>query len=221
MRLIAHRGFADEAPENTVAAVEYAAAQDADFVEFDVRRCGSGEVVVVHDETVDRVTDGTGRVADLSLSTLQSLSVLESDQSIPTLERVLDAVPSSLGVNVELKETGLAADVADALSSHDGEAMVSSFEEDALREMREADPSVSTAFLSDRFRDRPVKTAQRLDCDYVHPNYQLCLLSRLVERAHDTGIEVNVWTIRHGAIARLLGLRGVDGVTSDRSGILS
>ncbi|WP_435333392.1 glycerophosphodiester phosphodiesterase [Haloarchaeobius sp. TZWWS8] len=224
MRLIAHRGFAAEAPENTVAAVEYAAAHGADLVEIDVRRCASGEVVVVHDETVDRVTGATGRVADLPLDELRGFSVYDSDQSVPTLAELLDAIPPSLGVNVELKERGLAEDVADALSTfrrtHDGEVIVSSFDEDALREMRDADPDVPTAFLTDRLRERPVSTARELGCSYVHPHYQLCLFSRVVERAHAAGLEVNVWTIRHGSLARLLGFLGVDGVTSDRSDVL-
>ncbi|MCT9097317.1 glycerophosphodiester phosphodiesterase family protein [Haloarchaeobius sp. HME9146] len=220
MRLIAHRGFAEEAPENTVSAVEHAVAAGADVVEVDVRRCASGEVVVHHDETVDRVTDGSGAVADHTLAELQALSVLGSGQSVPSLAQVLDALPATIGVNVELKETGLAADVAALLADHEGEAMVSSFQEAALREMREADSTVPTAYLTDRFRDCPVSTARELGCSFVHPHYRLCLLSRLVERAHDAGMEVNVWTIRHGAIARLLAVRGVDGVTSDRSGIL-
>nr|WP_303647551.1 glycerophosphodiester phosphodiesterase [Haloarchaeobius amylolyticus] len=218
--MIAHRGFADEAPENTVPAVEHAVAAGADVVEVDVRRCASGEVVVHHDETVDRVTDGSGPVGAHTFDGLQALDVLDSGAGVPSLAQVLDAIPPEVAVNVELKETGVAADVAALLADHEGEAMVSSFDQQALREMREADAAVPTAFLTDRFRDRPVATARDLGCSYVHPHYRLCLLSRLVERAHDAGIEVNVWTIRHAAIARLLALRGVDGVTSDRSGIL-
>ncbi|WP_439026963.1 glycerophosphodiester phosphodiesterase [Haloarchaeobius sp. DT45] len=220
MRLIAHRGFASEAPENTVAAVEHAVSAGADVVEVDVRRCASGDVVVHHDETVDRVTDGRGPVSAHSFADLQGLTVLGSGDGVPSLSQVLDVLPADVGINVELKETGLAADVAALLADHEGDAMVSSFQEAALREMREADPSVPTAYLTDRFRDRPVSTARDLGCSFVHPHYRLCLLSRLVERAHDAGLEVNVWTIRHAAIARLLDLRGVDGVTSDRSGIL-
>ncbi|WP_440989337.1 glycerophosphodiester phosphodiesterase [Haloarchaeobius baliensis] len=220
MRLIAHRGFADEAPENTLAALDHAASSGADVMELDVRRCASGEVVVHHDETVDRVTDGAGRVADLTRDELAALDVLGSGEGVPTLAEVLDAVPGSLGLNVECKEVGVAADVAETLAAHDGDAMLSSFHQDALAAARDAAPSVPTAFLTDSLRNRPVKTATELDCDYVHPHYFLPLLSKLVPRAHDAGIEVNVWTIRSPAIVRLLGLRGVDGIVSDRSDVL-
>jgi len=76
MRLIAHRGFLSVNPENTVAAVEAAAAV-ADGIEIDVRRCGSGEPVVIHDETVDRVTDGRGAVDEHTVADLAALDVLE------------------------------------------------------------------------------------------------------------------------------------------------
>lgn len=220
VRLIAHRGFADEAPENTLAAVAHAASTGADVMELDVRRCASGEVVVCHDETVDRVTDGTGRVADLTLDELAALDVLGSGEGVPTLDAVLDAAPDSLALNVECKEPGVAAEAAALLAAHDGDAMLSSFETDALAAAREAAPSVPTAFLTDSLRDRPVTTAAELGCSYVHAHYLLPFLSRLVPRAHDADIEVNVWTVRSPSIVRLLGLRGVDGVVSDRSDVL-
>ncbi len=114
MRLIAHRGFAATAPENTIAAVQ-SAAEYADAVEFDVRRCGSGELVVIHDETVDRVTGGVGAVADSSLEELQSLTVLQSGERVPTLEEMLEVVPPSVEINLEMKELDIAADVLEAL----------------------------------------------------------------------------------------------------------
>jgi len=89
MRCIAHRGFAGEYAENTVGAVA-SAADIADWVEVDVRRCGTGELVVVHDETVDRVTDSTGEVAELSQAELAQLNVLRKRWGIPTLAEVLE-----------------------------------------------------------------------------------------------------------------------------------
>lgn len=220
VRLIAHRGFAAETPENTLAAVEHAASTDADVMEVDVRRCASGEVVVVHDETVDRVTDGSGRVADLDLATLSALDVLGTGEGVPTLDAVLDAAPDRLALNVECKEVGVAGEVASKLAAIDGDAMLSSFETEALERARDAAPDVPRAYLTDSLGDRPVATATALDCSFVHPHYLLPLLSRLVPRAHDAGIEVNVWTVASPSVVRLLGLRGVDGVVSDRSDVL-
>ena len=116
MRLIAHRGFAGVNPENTLTAVGEAATV-ADAVEVDIRRCATGELVVVHDETVDRVTDGEGPVADHSLAELRGLDVLGTGEGVPTLEAVLEAVPDGVGANVELKEPGTAADALAAMDA--------------------------------------------------------------------------------------------------------
>lgn len=219
MRVIAHRGFAAEAPENTIAAVRRA-GELADVVEIDVRRCASGELVVVHDATVDRVTDGSGAVREMTLSELQALDVRGSDESIPRLETAVDAVPPDVSVNLELKETGLAADALAVVADAPNDVVLSSFVRTALREVRDADPTVPTAFITSRLRDRPVRTALELDCEYVHPNYRLCFYSRLVSRAHEAGLGVNVWTVNRAWLARLLARRGVDGVATDRSGVV-
>ncbi|MCL9813326.1 glycerophosphodiester phosphodiesterase [Natranaeroarchaeum aerophilus] len=214
MRVIAHRGFAADAPENTVSAIERA-SRVADSIEFDVRRCGSGELVVVHDEQIDRVTDGTGRVGDLSLSELQSFKVLGSGESIPTLEDVLAAIPADVDLNVELKETDIAGDVLDVLGRVENDCIVSSFSADALREVRSLDRSVATAFISGRLRDEPIRRAVELGCEYVHPRFSLLLYSPLLSRARTVDLDVNVWTVNEPLLARAMAWRGVDGIATD------
>ncbi len=216
---IAHRGYAAEAPENTLAALRRAGRR-ADAVEIDVRRCGSGELVVIHDADVDRLTDGAGRVSDLSLSELRSLDVLGSDESIPTLAEALAALPANVAVNAELKDQGIAADAVDALEAVENPVIVSSFSERALRETRSTSASIPTAYLADRLRDRPVTTAVELDCRYVHPRYALCFYSPLVSRAHELGLGVNAWTVDDPLVVRALCRLGVDGVVTDRSGVV-
>ncbi|WP_254768077.1 glycerophosphodiester phosphodiesterase [Salinilacihabitans rarus] len=215
MRLIAHRGFAAAAPENTVAALR-SAAERADAVEFDVRRCGSGELVVVHDETVDRVTDGTGAVADLTLEELRSLTVGRSDERIPTLDEVLAALPPGVDVNLEVKAVGVAADVLDALDGVDNRVVVTSFLLPELRAVRDLDPEQPTGLLAGRSLDHPVTTAVELDCDVLGASSRRCLGTRLVSRAKHLGLEVHAWDVEKRLTATLLGLRGVDYVSSDR-----
>ncbi|QSG02186.1 glycerophosphodiester phosphodiesterase [Natranaeroarchaeum sulfidigenes] len=214
MRVIAHRGFAADAPENTVSAIERA-SRVADSIEFDVRRCGSGELVVVHDERIDRVTDGTGRVADLSLSELQSFDVLGSGESIPTLDDVLAAIATDVDINVELKETAIASDVLDALGRVENDCMVSSFSADALQAVRSHDRPVETAYISRWLRDQPVRRAIELDCEYVHPRFTLLLYSRVLSRPRSVDLEVNVWTVNEPLLARAMAWRGVDGIATD------
>ncbi|WP_247000117.1 glycerophosphodiester phosphodiesterase [Halosolutus gelatinilyticus] len=215
MRLIAHRGFASMAPENTIAALTSAAGR-ADAVEFDVRRCGSGELVVIHDETIDRVTGGIGTVADTGLDELRTYTVLESGERVPTLEEVLSALPPAVEINLEMKELGIAADILDAIEDVENRVVTTSFLAPELRTVREIDPSQPTGLLASRHLDAPVTTAVELDCDVIGANYWRCLTTRLVPRAKSLGLEVHSWSIERPLTAKLLELRGVDYVSADR-----
>ncbi|TYT63434.1 glycerophosphodiester phosphodiesterase [Natrialba swarupiae] len=215
MRLIAHRGFASESPENTIVAVR-SATEYADAVEFDVRRCGSGELVVIHDETIDRVTGGIGTVADSSLEELKTHTILESDERIPTLEEMLEAIPSTVEVNLEMKAPGIAADVLGVLEGVENRVVATSFLRQELRTIRDLDPTQPTGLLVSRRLESPVTTAVELDCDVIGANYWRCLGTRLVSRAKAVGLEVHAWTVERPLTAMLLGLRGVDCVSADR-----
>jgi glycerophosphoryl diester phosphodiesterase len=214
MRLIAHRGFAEVNPENTLQAIE-AAAGVADAVEVDVRRCGSGELVVIHDERVDRVTDGEGAVADHALAALRELDVLGTGEGVPTLEAVLETVPEAVGVNVELKERGTTADALERMSSLHPQTVVSSFSSEVLAACRNADPSVPRALLTAEGGPGAVRTALELECGYIHPAVDACD-ERLVSDAHHAGMSVNAWTIEARDAAESLARLGVDGVIADR-----
>lgn len=213
MRLIAHRGFAAVHPENTVGAVT-AAAEVADLVEVDVRRCASGQPVVIHDRTVDRVTDGTGRVDELPLSTLRELDVLGSGESIPTLSEVLAAVRPAGGLNVELKDPGMARSVAERLADEPIEVLVSSFHADALATVAAVAPDLPTALLFAADPDERLEQAVDLDCTAVHPRAELCTPD-FVDQAHAAGLSVNAWTVEDAATATRLREAGVDGVIAD------
>lgn len=214
MQVIAHRGFADIAPENTARAVA-AITPEADAVEVDIRRCGSGEPVVVHDRYVDRVTEAHGRVADLSLETLQTLSVEDSGEPIPTFSDVVEAIPPGVDLIVELKQSGLVPEVLATATAHDGRLVVSSFDPDVLATTRHHDETVDTAYLSMHLRDRPVATAALLGCSNVHLQYALCFVPTMLRRAKQHGLTVNAWTVDHRAASRLLDLVGVDGAIVD------
>lgn len=215
MRLIAHRGFAATEPENTIAAIQ-SAAEYADAVEFDVRRCGSGELVVIHDETIDRVTDGVGTVAETDLDDLQTMTVLESGERVPTLEEMLTALPPTVEVNLELKQLGIAADVLDAIEAVDNRVVTTSFLLSELQAIRKLDRDQPTGLLVSRRLDAPVTTAVELDCDVIGANYWRCLTTGLVTRAKSLDLEIHAWSIERRPLAELLGLRGVDCVSADR-----
>lgn len=145
MQLVAHRGFADEAPENTLGAVDYAARAGANAVEVDVRAAADGTPVVVHDAVVDRVTATTGRVDAYDPAELAAMNVRGSGDGIPTLEAVLSlAADRGLAVNVELKEPRVAAATVALIADHDiptAAVWLSSFEREALERVHVADPA--------------------------------------------------------------------------------
>ena len=123
MRILGHRGASRDAPENTLAAFELALAQGADGVELDARLCGSGEVVVFHDQRLERLTGATGKVADTPWSALKALEVRAGPPGsapgrIPLLAEVLAGLPRTALINVELKsEDWRGSAVADAATS--------------------------------------------------------------------------------------------------------
>ncbi|WP_440005547.1 glycerophosphodiester phosphodiesterase [Halomicrococcus sp. SG-WS-1] len=215
--LIAHRGFAGEHPENTVRAVR-AASEVADQVEIDVRRCGSGELVVFHDERLSRLTDATGLVEETPWSEIRELTVLDSGEPIPDLDTVLDAVPAAVDVNVELKRTGMADGVLAAAADAENDCLFSSFDRRALREIRERDADATLAFISDR-GPNCVAAAVDLDCAFVHPEQGLCD-EAFVTRAHEAGLGVNAWTVTTREEADALRRAGVDGVITDGADVL-
>lgn len=217
MDLIAHRGFAGIHPENTVGAVR-AASDQADVVEVDLRRCRSGEVVVIHDETVDRVTEATGAVADFTATELDALNVLGSGQGVPTLAAVLEAIPTDVGVNLELKERELADDTVGAIQHVGNEVLISSFLPDALEECRGTDPATARALLFAEDPHEHLALARELGCTAVHP--RIPIVDAIVEEAHGVGMAVNAWTVeRPGPVPSVVEL-GVDGVVSDYPGVL-
>ncbi len=198
-------------PENTLEAFRASSAV-VEMIELDVRRCGSGELVVLHDETLDRTTDATGGVASTSLDELRDVSVLGTDESPPLVSEVFEAVPPDVGLNIELKVQGIAADVVDIASEYDHEVIVSSFGPDTVTDARKAGVS-SLAFLIDDDFDvgSALDIAGDLGCAYVHPHVNLCLDTDIVERAHERGFDINAWTAADRDTVGELRDRGVDG----------
>lgn len=215
MQTTAHRAFGDQHPENTVCAAREAASF-ADAVEIDVRRCGSGELVASHWDRVGFVTDEEGEVDDFSASELASLDVEGSGCGVPLLTDVLAAIPPSVGVNLDLKERGVAADVVDATQEVNNEVVVSSFHPDPLWRTRTLDESIPLALTFDVRPDANFDTAAALDCEYANPHWTLCLTTDVVERAHDAGMEVHAWPVSSRTLAWALTRTGVDGLILTR-----
>ena len=220
--IIGHRGAAADAPENTLAAFALALEQGADGVELDVQLCADGVPVIMHDDTVDRTCDGTGRVGDLTLAELHLLTIA-AEHPIPTLDDLFATFGRRTLYNVELKALGrggdgLAAAVARAIAAHGvaEQVIVSSFSPFTLRAaQRHLPPGVPVALLRERRATRPAHVLLRAAAD--HPHHSL-VDATLMAWARRRGRRVNAWTVDDPAEARrLLGL-GVHGIITNRPG---
>lgn len=222
MEIVAHRGFGDAYPENTRRAFEQA-AETADWIELDVRRCRSGELVVFHDETVDRMTTGTGRLGTHTLSELQELTIRMHGGQIPTLREALAAIPSDTGVEVELKEWGTAQATLEQLAAVDNPTSIISFSPLALHAVAEHGPDTPLGYvLSDEiYGDAPelgLDTASHLGCTTVHLFASMAVES-VVTAAHERGLLVQAATPEQGptaAVRERYRSIGVDRLSADQ-----
>ncbi|MFC4549123.1 MULTISPECIES: glycerophosphodiester phosphodiesterase [Halorussus] len=213
LHVTAHRSFGERYPENTVCAA-WEASDHADAVEVDVRRCGSGELVASHWDHVGFVTDGEGDIDELSAAELAALDVGDSSYGIPPVTDVLDAIPPEVGVVLDLKERGVAADVVNLARRVPNDTVVASFHPDPLWRTRMFDESIPVAYNFDLRPDSNFETAAALDCEYAFPHWTLCLATDVVERAHDAGMAVHAWPVGSRMLARALSRGGVDGVVA-------
>ncbi|MBB6646890.1 glycerophosphodiester phosphodiesterase family protein [Halobellus ruber] len=215
MRPIAHRGCLTQYPENTLAAFR-GCAPSVEMIETDVRRCGSGELVIFHDDALDRVTDATGEVASTPLAELETVSVLGSGESVPTLTEAFEAVPETVGLNLELKGRDVAAETVATAAEYGHEVIVSSFYPDDVAAARDAGAeAVAHLFYAEEPADFDVEAAldaaADLDCAYVHPDVGICLETGMVSEARARGVGVNAWTAESESEILALRDRGVDG----------
>lgn len=220
VHVTAHRGYRDLFPQNTVAAAVGASRLGADRLEIDLEATSDGEIVVFHDARLDDLTDESGAVAETPAETVRGAEVLDSGERIPTLSEILDATDPTVTVNLEFKDPGPLgweefADRALRIAhQYPGAFYVSSFDPDALRAVRDVDPSVDVAPVFAGNPERHVALARDLGAAAVNPHYEL-VDEAFVETAHAEGREVNVWTIDTWQEATAPIEAGVDGLIAD------
>lgn len=222
--IIGHRGASADAPENTLAAFALALEQNADGIELDVQLSADGVPVIIHDDDVDRTTDGAGRVHDLTLAELRALTIA-GEHAIPTLDELFEMLGRRPLYNVELKllavrDGGLAATVADRIMAHGlgDRVIVSSFSPFIVRAARGCLPrSVPVAHLREHRLMQVAHSFVRAEAD--HPAHTLVDES-MMKWARRRGLRVNVWTVDDPAEARRLVALGVHGIITNRPGAL-
>jgi glycerophosphoryl diester phosphodiesterase len=214
-----HRGASGHEPENTVRSVRRALELGADGVEVDVHFV-DGQLVVIHDGTLKRTTNGRGRVAKKSFACLRSLDAGKGER-IPTLAEIFDAVNRRAVVNVELKGPRTAAPVtaliAEYVSRHGwsyDDFLVSSFDHERIREAKWLCPEIRTGALITRTPRGLARIAGDLGAWSLHAAKH-CVTPRLVADAHRLGLKLFVFTVNQPAEITRMKALGVDGVFSD------
>jgi glycerophosphoryl diester phosphodiesterase len=224
--VIAHRGASGYAPENTLAAFRRAVALGANFIETDLQLSRDARFVAIHDDSVDRTTNGKGRVHDLTLPELRRLdagswfgSEFASEQ-VPTLEEILDfSKKHDVVFYLELKpgatwggEHALVGALRE--SGEIPRTVVISFNAPILEKLRQIEPTLMTGLLYEGDLDRPVEKAIDVGARQLAVRGDLVTPALLAD-ARKRDLQVVCWTVNHPAHMRMLVEAGVDGIMSD------
>jgi glycerophosphoryl diester phosphodiesterase len=223
----AHRGASKIAPENTMAAFSAAVELGADGLELDIHLSRDGIPVVIHDESLERTTNGRGHVSDASLEQLQQLDAggwFSPDfmgESLPTLAEVLSVFSGKLRLNLELKEFSAGVAVLSLLRQHsDAEVVISSFDYDLLKGLRSLAETLPLAVLFDDGNwQQAVRLANEISACAFHPADNL-VCHRMVAACRKLALPVSVWTVDRAEQARSLVRMGVSGLFTNDPGAL-
>lgn len=231
--VVAHRGYAVVAPENTLPALAAAAQTGADYVEFDVRTTADGVPVVIHDRTVDRTTDGTGRVADLTLDQVLELdagswfSRAYAGLRLPTLSEALDLLaPADSRLLLEIKPPATVEQVKTVVAQVaerdlNERTVVQSFDPQILHLVDEAAPELRRGLLRSGFDADPVGVALEVGAAFCNPSVKDVLGNpETVLELRAAGVAVMPWTANDPRLWPALLGTGVAGIITDRPGEL-
>lgn len=217
---IGHRGACGHEAENTISSFKKALEIGVDVVEFDVHKCKSGELVVVHDCVLKKQTDGDGHVQQKTFKELQQLRVKGSGK-IPTLQQVLDTVDKKIMVNIEVKDPQAVRGVAQVIQeyvAHKGWSyqhfLVSSFNHHAVKKISELCPKVHYGPCIASIPLNLARVAQELGAHFLTAHSGV-LTQELVDDAHKRGVKVFVYTVNEKCEIDRMKQMGVDGIFSD------
>ncbi len=223
MLKIGHRGACGYAPENTLKSFQKAIDLGVDMIELDVQLCKSGELVVIHDDTVDRTADGSGFVKKLKLKNLKKLDA-GAGERIPTLEEVLNLVNRRIRINIELKRPKTAKPVLEIIDKcirnkgwNIDDFVISSFSRSELKKARAINPLIQMGFLISRFRLLDhwwLSFAKKIRASFIGPSLKI-ISKRLIRKAHKHGLRVYIWTVNDPKDIERMRRWGADGIFSN------
>lgn len=217
---VGHRGAKGYISENTLPSIQKALDLNVEGIEIDVHLCASGELVVFHDFTLDRMTNGTGEIGKQTLSQLQSLLV-DGKYKIPTLTEVLDLINAKCLLNIELKGEKTALPTVKLLHQYFekgtwayNDILISSFQRKELEAVYNFDKKMPLGVLTKASVNASIRFAKTINAVAIHPNFAL-LSKNNVKEAQDEGFIVNAWTVNDFESIERIKSYGVDAIISD------
>lgn len=225
--VIGHRGAMGEAPENTIGAFKLALDQGANAFELDVHMSADGAIIVCHDETVNRTTDGKGAIRGMTVSELKKLDAGSwfdpafKGERLPLLEEVFDLVPADFVINIEIKdhaEHQLEQRLVDLLNraGRMESAVISSFNHKSLYKLKQLEPEIKVGLL---YAANPVShvlfaRASNMPVYSLHPHFTH-IDARDVRQATEHGYQVYPWTVNSEADMNAMLEAGVPGIITN------
>lgn len=220
MLKIAHRGAKAYEPENTLQAFQKALDLNSDGIELDVHVSSDGQIIVIHDETIDRTTNEKGLVNSFSLSELKSF-LIDGKHQIPTLKEVFDLVNKKCLINIELKGLGTPSKVVALIEDYISEKkwnynhfIISSFEWNMLEETSNLNPNIPIGVLTEEDLSKALAFAEKIKAKAIHPDFQL-LNENNVLQMQDKGFLVLPWTVNSEEDIQKVKSYKVNGIISD------
>lgn len=199
--VIGHRGAMGHETENTLASVQKALDMGVDMIEIDVFKIKSGEIMVFHDDEVDRLTDGKGNIEDYDFEGLRKLTV-QGGHQIPTLQEVLDVIQSKVILNIELKGANTATPVKQIVHEYCStrgwslnDFVISSFRWDELKTMRMIDLEMPIAILCGKESfEEAISIGKEINAVAINPNYKRLTVQN-VGLMKKEGFKIYPWTV--------------------------
>lgn len=229
MLIIGHRGARREAPENTLAGFRYLRELGVHHVELDVRLTNDQQLVVIHDDTVNRTTAHSGKVRDFTVTELAGMNAAakfaggwKETTPVPLLRDVLKEWDDLQSIQLEVKTTDLndlrtiahlIRDLVDELDLID-QVIVTSMDAQLLSFMHQTAPDIRRGYVAERFTREPLAVCQQHHCTHLITNYHR-VTPGLIHTAQSIGLEVSIWTVNNLNIARRMQDWGADSIITD------
>lgn len=214
--MIAHRGASAVEPENTLRSIRRAIEFGADFVEVDVRASADGYLVLMHDLTVDRTTNGTGFLSSLTFDELRRLDAGFGER-IPTLDETVQLVRGKARLVIEIKPEGIEEKVVQLLKENhfENEVIITSFIHPVLKHVKELCPNIKTGVIFSSRPVKPVNIALDAQSDSLFPKFSY-INKELVEQCHENVLGVFPWTVDTVEDIKCMVGLGVDGIVTNK-----